>query len=129
MANINRKSQASFRWMLSCATIGIAVMVSPCFAQGDRDASQEAQRLQEVQRLLGPCDSLDPKVCFDIYQRRMEQLPERTPDLGWLSREYGQAMFGKSLPGVRLPFGELQPGGTWMGPPFRPSFQRVLRLH
>jgi hypothetical protein len=26
------------------------------------------------------CDSLDPGVCFDIYQRRMEQLPERTPD-------------------------------------------------
>jgi hypothetical protein len=75
MANINGKSRASFRWRLSCATIGIAVIVSPCFAQGDRDASQEPQRLQEVQRLLGPCDSLDPKVCFDIYQRRMEQLP------------------------------------------------------
>jgi hypothetical protein len=96
--------------------MGLAVSVSLCFAQGDRDASQEPQRLQEVQRLLGPCDSLDPKVCFDIYQRRMEQLPERTPDRGWLSREYGQAMFGKSLPGAKLPFGELQSGEGWLTP-------------
>jgi hypothetical protein len=66
MQNTNRISRAG---LLSCATIGIAVIVSPCFAQGDRDASQEPQRLQEVQRLLGPCDSLDPKVCFDIYRR------------------------------------------------------------
>jgi len=43
------------------------------------------QRVQEMQRLLGPCDSLDPKVCFDIYQRRMG--------------EFGQAMVGA---GVRI---------------------------
>jgi hypothetical protein len=107
MENTNGKSQASFPWTFSCATMGLAVSVSLCFAQGDRDTSKELQRVQPF-----ACDSLDPKVCFDIYQRRMEQLPERTPDLGWLSREYGQAMFGKSLPGVKLPFGELRSGGT-----------------
>jgi hypothetical protein len=91
MANINGESQASFRWMLSCATIGIAVIVSPCFAQGDRDTSKELPRVKPF-----ACDSLDPKVCLDIYQRRMEQLPERKPDQGWLSREFGQRMVGKS---------------------------------
>jgi len=98
MENINGKSRASFPWTFSCATMGLAVSVSLCFAQGNRDASRELQRVQEVQRLLGPCDSLDPKVCFDIYQRRTEQLPERTermPDKGWPSREFGQALFGK----------------------------------
>ena len=81
MENINGKSRASFPWTFSCVTMGLAVSVSLCFAQGNRDASRELQRVQEVQRLLGPCDSLDPKVCFDIYQRRMG--------------EFGQAMFGK----------------------------------
>ena len=64
--------------------MGLAVSVSLCFAQGNGDASQE-QRVQEMQRLLGPCDSLDPKVCFDIYQRRMG--------------EFGRAMVGA---GVRI---------------------------
>jgi hypothetical protein len=64
MENISGKSRASFRWMLSCVTIGIAVIVSPCFAQGDRNAPQELQRVQPF-----ACDSLDPKVCFDIYRR------------------------------------------------------------
>ena len=95
MENINGKSRASFPWTFSCVTMGLAASVSLCFAQGDRDASRELQRVQEVQRLLGPCDSLDPKVCFDIYQRRTEQLPERIPDKGWPSREFGQALFGK----------------------------------
>jgi hypothetical protein len=95
MENINGKSRASFPWTFSCVTMGLAVSVSLCFAQGNRDASRDLQRVQEVQRLLGPCDSLDPKVCFDIYQRRTEQLPERIPDKGWPSREFGQAMFGK----------------------------------
>ena len=98
MENINGKSRASFPWTFSCVTMGLAVSVSFCFAQGNRDASRDLQRVQEVQRLLGPCDSLDPKVCFDIYQRRTEQLPERTermPDKGWPSRGFGQAMFGK----------------------------------
>jgi hypothetical protein len=45
MENINGKSRASFRWMLSCATIGLVVSISPCFAQGNRDASQELQNL------------------------------------------------------------------------------------
>jgi hypothetical protein len=75
MANVNGGSQASFRWMLSCATMGLAASVSLCFAQGDRDTATELQRVQPF-----ACDSLDPKVCLDIYQRRMEQLPERTPE-------------------------------------------------
>jgi hypothetical protein len=104
---------SGFRWTFACATMGLAISVSLCFAQGDRDVSQEPQRLQEAQRLLGPCDSLDPKVCFDIYQRRMKQLPERKPDLGWLSRDYGQAMVGKWLsPSFNLPSRELRELGT-----------------
>jgi hypothetical protein len=104
MENISGKSRARFPWTFSCATIGLVASISPCFAQGGRNAPQELQRLQEAQRLLGPCDSLDPKVCFDIYQRRMEQLPERKPELGWLSRDFGQAMVGKALwPPFRLP--------------------------
>jgi hypothetical protein len=103
MENINGKSRASFPWTFSRVTMGLAVSVSLCFAQGNRDASRDLQRVQEVQRLLGPCDSLDPKVCFDIYQRRTEQLPERIPDKGWPSREFGQAMVGK------VPFPCLKP--------------------
>jgi hypothetical protein len=61
MANINGKSRASFRWMLSCATIGIAVTVSPCFAQGDRDAPQEPQRLQEVHVSSDPATASTPR--------------------------------------------------------------------
>jgi hypothetical protein len=72
MENISGKSRTSFRWTLPCATIGIAVIVSPCFAQGDRDTATELQRVQPF-----ACDSLDPKVCFDIYQRRLEA---GTPD-------------------------------------------------
>jgi hypothetical protein len=41
MENVNVKSRASFGWMLSCATMGLVISISPCFAQGDRDASQE----------------------------------------------------------------------------------------
>jgi hypothetical protein len=40
MENISGKSRASFRLMLSCATMGLAVSVSLCFAQGDRNAPQ-----------------------------------------------------------------------------------------
>jgi hypothetical protein len=72
MENINGKSRASFRWMLSFATVGLVISISPCFAQGnDRDASQEMQGLGTVLPEITPfkCDSLDPKVCFDIYSR------------------------------------------------------------
>jgi hypothetical protein len=71
MENINGKSRASFRWVLSCATIGLVVSISPCFAQGNRDATQETQRLGTALPEITPfkCDSLDPKVCFDIYWR------------------------------------------------------------
>jgi hypothetical protein len=69
MENISGKSRASF-WMLSCVTIGIAVIVSPCFA-ADLGTSQGTQRLGTAPAEIMPfrCDSLDPKVCFDIYWR------------------------------------------------------------
>jgi hypothetical protein len=76
MENINGKSRASFRWMLSCAMVRLAISISPCFAQGNRDASQEMYGLGTVPpEITTPfkCDSLDPKVCFDIYLRRMER--------------------------------------------------------
>jgi hypothetical protein len=78
MENISGKSLTRFPWMLSCMTIGLAVSVSLCFAQGDRDASQD--ELQRVQPFA--CDSLDPKVCLDIYQRRMERIPATIHDQG-----------------------------------------------
>jgi hypothetical protein len=98
MENINEKSRASFRRMLSCATIGLVVSISPCFAQGNRDASQELQRLgaSAPPEITTPfnCDSLDPKVCFDIYQRRVEQRPARTL--------YNEYPLGKALAGHRF---------------------------
>jgi hypothetical protein len=126
MENINGKSRASFRWTFSCATMGLAVSVSLCFAQ----TSQEMQRVQEIQRLVTAppetappetatpflCDSLDPKVCLDIYRRRLEQTPERIPDnKAWPGGEFGQATapFGKApLPSFKLPpaLKELQYG-------------------
>jgi hypothetical protein len=42
--------------------------ISPCFAQGNRDASQEMPGLGDSRsEITTPfkCDSLDPKVCFD----------------------------------------------------------------
>jgi hypothetical protein len=95
MENISGKSRARFRWMLSCVTIGIAVIVSPCFA-ADLGTSQGTQRLGTAPAEIMPfrCDSLDPKVCFDIYRRRMEQRPE-----GNLYNEYS---LGKALTGHRL---------------------------
>jgi hypothetical protein len=70
MENISGKSRASFRWMLSCVTIGIAVIVSPCLA-ADLGASQGMQGLGIAPPEIMPfrCDSLDPQVCFDIYWR------------------------------------------------------------
>ena len=116
MENINGKGRASFRWTLPCAMTGLAVSVPLCFAQGNQGAPQELQRMQEMQRevtappeIVTPfsCDSLDPKVCLDIYRRRMEQPPERIPDnKAWPAGEFGQAMapFGKApLPSFKLP--------------------------
>ena len=51
MENINGKSRASFRWMLSCAPMGLAASVSLCFAQENRSVSQEMQR-QEMEQIL-----------------------------------------------------------------------------
>jgi hypothetical protein len=76
MENISGRSRASFRWMLSCVTIGIAVIVSPCFA-ADLGASQGMQRPGITPPEIMPfrCDSLDPKVCFDIYARILNSTP------------------------------------------------------
>jgi hypothetical protein len=71
MENINGKHQP--RWMLLCATTGLAVSVSFCLAQGNREA-QLATAPPETATPFA-CDSLDPKVCFDVYQRRMERIP------------------------------------------------------
>jgi hypothetical protein len=88
MENLNGKSRASFPWTFSCVTIGIAVIVSPCFG-ADLGVSQGMQRLgiapPEILGAAPPeimpfrCDSLDPKVCFDIYGRILNNraLPER----------------------------------------------------
>ncbi len=52
MENINGKNRASFRWMPSCAIVGLlAASVSPCFAQENQSASQEMQRLKEMERV------------------------------------------------------------------------------
>ena len=45
MANINEK----IRWMLTCATIGLALSVSPCIAQDNQNASQERGELRRLQ--------------------------------------------------------------------------------
>jgi hypothetical protein len=124
MGNINGKSRASFGWVLSGLAMGLAASVSLCFAQDNRSAqemqrlwdAQEMQRLWEMQRIRDApqqpftCDSLDPKVCFDIYRRRMEQPPERKAWPG----EFGQATapFDKLLlPSFKLP-SKLQCRGT-----------------
>jgi hypothetical protein len=108
MENINGKSRASFGWVLSGLAMGLAASVSLCFAQDNRSA-QEMQRLWEMQRIRDTpqqpfaCDSLDAKVCFDIYRRRLEQPPEPK---AWPAGEFGQATspFGKPrLPSFKLP--------------------------
>jgi hypothetical protein len=73
MQNINRISRAR---LLSCAAIGLVVSVSPCFA-ADLGASQGMQPLGTAPPEIMPfrCDSLDPKVCFDIYGRTLNNTP------------------------------------------------------
>jgi hypothetical protein len=80
MQNTNRISRAGLR---SCATIGLVVSVSPSFA-ADLGASQGMQPLGTALREIMPfrCDSLDPQVCLDIYQRRMERIPANIHDQG-----------------------------------------------
>jgi hypothetical protein len=69
MENINGKGRASFRWMFSCATIGLVVSISPVLRAADLGAGM--QRLGTAPLEITPfkCDSLDSKVCFDIYWR------------------------------------------------------------
>jgi hypothetical protein len=71
MENINGKYQPLL--MLLCATVGLAVSVSLCL--GADMGNREAQLVSAPPETPFPCDSLDPKVCFDIYQRRMERIP------------------------------------------------------
>jgi hypothetical protein len=52
MENINGKSRASFRGMLLCATIGLAVSVSPCDAQESPQTKEQFLLRQEQLRLL-----------------------------------------------------------------------------
>jgi hypothetical protein len=78
--------------MLSCVT-GLALSVSPCFAQENQNDPQEMRRQQEVRRAAEAdarriqaeaeargeviqrqlpslkCDSLVPEVCVEIYRR------------------------------------------------------------
>ena len=77
MQNINRISPAR---LLSCAAIGHVVSVSPCFAEGN----QEGQLVTASSETATPftCDSLDPEVRLDIYQRRMERVPATIHDQG-----------------------------------------------
>jgi hypothetical protein len=83
MANSNGKSRANFRWVLSCATIGTLVSISTALRAADLGA-QEMQRLGTAPPEVTPftCDSLDPRVCFDICQRRTERIrvPRRSDD-------------------------------------------------
>jgi hypothetical protein len=46
----------------------------------NRDALQEMQRVWEMQRLFGVCDSLMSEPCLGIYRRFMQQAPERIPN-------------------------------------------------
>jgi hypothetical protein len=77
MVNINRKSRANFRWVLSCSTIGLLVSIPTMLRAADL-GTQGMQRLGTVPPETMPfrCDSLDPKVCFDIYQRKLEKAQE-----------------------------------------------------
>jgi hypothetical protein len=70
MANTNGKGRS--RWLL-CTAMCLPVSVSPCFAQGNREAQLITPPPQAATPF--PCDSLDPKVCFDIYRHRMEPAP------------------------------------------------------
>jgi hypothetical protein len=93
MENINGKYQPPL--MLLCATIGLAVSVSLCFAQGNR----EAQILTAPPEITTPlkCDSLDPEVCFDIYRRILQKSAPPTAGraLNWSTKleylHYGPA--------------------------------------
>jgi hypothetical protein len=50
MEKITGKARARFRWILSCAIIGLSV--SPCYAQGTPQEREQLLRRQEQLRLL-----------------------------------------------------------------------------
>jgi hypothetical protein len=121
MQNINRISRAR---LLSCATVGLVVSISSCLAQGNRDASQEMQRLGTAPPgMMTPfkCDSLDPKVCFDIYRRMLNH--ESAPPMAapnwrnWITAQnwitapnLSDLHYGLGAPNV---FGTV-PSGAWV---------------
>jgi len=70
MENFNGKYQPPL--MILCATMGLAISVSFCFAQGNREGQLVAAPPEIAPQF--PCDSLDPKVCFDIYLRRIQRI-------------------------------------------------------
>jgi hypothetical protein len=106
MENINGKYQPPL--MLLCATMGQGVSVSLCFVQGNREAAaadlgnDAAKHVTAPPEIMMPieCDSLDPKVCFDNYQRRMERIPAPT-----LSDDQGDNGEHCLMAIVRNPFG------------------------
>jgi hypothetical protein len=84
MENMNGKYQPPL--MLLCATMGLAVSVSLCFAQGNREA-QIATAPPEITTPF-KCDSLDPEVCFDIYRRILQKSapPTASRALNWSTK-------------------------------------------
>ena len=107
MQSISGRSRA--RWMLSCVT-GLALSVSPCFAQEKQNDPQEMRRQQEMRRIQAEtqarilaearraaeaeargeviqrqprplkCDSLVPEVCVEIYRRQMNRMKQTPTD-------------------------------------------------
>jgi len=102
MEKISGTGRASFRWTLSCAVIGLAVSVSPCYAQESPQEKEQLLNRQEqlrvlekrrAQQTLGKmqglrfgapsrhalppaavaCDSLVAVDCFRALKRRMEK--------------------------------------------------------
>jgi hypothetical protein len=119
MENISGKSRASFRWMLSCATIGLLVSIPTMLRAAD--LGTQGMQLGTAPPEIMPfrCDSLDPKVCFDIYGRILNSTP-------WLF--YG-TVGGHGLPFSNEGWLSGWTAGTGVEPrlgtpiPFVPSFK------
>jgi hypothetical protein len=117
MENINGKGRP--RWMLLCLTMCLPLSLSPCFAQGNREA-QLVTTPPEITPFA--CDSLDPRVCFDIYQRHMERIPAptRSDDQG----DNGVLAIARRLErclSTPNQFGMLTPQ-RWLAPPMRSDY-------
>jgi len=80
MKKISGKGRASFRWIFSCAIIGLAVSVLPCYAQESRSVSQENEQLQRVQEQLQRMLEMEKRRAEEVEaarqaQRKMQGLP------------------------------------------------------